>query len=139
MNQPAWVAETYVAIQEGGIEYGYTFKREGEDDTTFDLVLGFRANAETTNLIAAGAAVQDEFDKHKRTASAICAVLNAPDGVDLVLLPAENLSELRNAAKGARHCYEMGLRPGRPTADALVNGQKLTGDDHVTLLEGTKP
>lgn len=34
------ISETYTSSGADGVEYGFTFKREGEEDVLFDVVLG---------------------------------------------------------------------------------------------------
>ena len=63
--------ETYASSRaSGAIEYGFTFKLEGSDDSEFDLCLG-----EVAPVFIGE--VQAEYDKHRWAADAIVEAYNA--------------------------------------------------------------
>ncbi|QYW06443.1 hypothetical protein uan_031 [Pseudomonas phage UAntarctica] len=64
MSQKKIIAETFTCSQAGGVEYGFTFKYEGEEDTLFDVVLG-EAKPGSQDVI------ESDWDKFQWVADAI--------------------------------------------------------------------
>jgi hypothetical protein len=66
--EPNLVYETYVCSGPDGLEYGFTFKQEGSDDSEFDMVLGVVPNSE---LVQADAITANAWRTHEWAAKAI--------------------------------------------------------------------
>lgn len=65
MSKRPLIWQTYVCCKSSGkIEYGFTFKHEGEEDSVFDLVLGEVPSMEQTQITL-------DWETHQWAAEAI--------------------------------------------------------------------